>query len=142
MGLFSRKDKDDRPMTDAELNERSRVDGIRFKELQVVAQLMKIGADLKAPRHTLFYLYFPDEASAAPVAEALRGAGLSAEVKEPWEKVREWAVIAECRDRALIPDFLRDTVDLCEELAAAHGGEYDGWEAGMTEAEAAARKKG
>lgn len=127
-------------MTADDLNQRSRVDGIRYKELEVVAQLVKLGADLRAPRHALFFLYFADEASSAPVAEALRGAGLSAEVKEPWEKIREWAVIAESRDRALIPDFLRDTVDLCEELAAAHGGTYDGWEAGLTDAEAAARK--
>ena len=128
-------------MTADEMNERSKVDGIRYKELQVVAQLAQLGADLRAPPHTLFFLYFPDEASSAPVAEVLRGRGLEANVREPSKEITEWAVIAESRDHALIPDFLRDTVDLCEELAERHGGTYDGWEAGLTDAEAAAHKK-
>ena len=137
MGLFSRKDKEDQPMTPEELNERSEVDGIRFKELQVVHQLVQIGADLRAPRDTIFYLYFPSEDATAPVAEVLQGLGFSVDVREPLKGGADWAVVAQRDDLALIPDFLRTTVDVCEELAAKHGGEYDGWEAGLTADEAA-----
>jgi hypothetical protein len=45
------------------------------------------------------------------------------------------------RDRALIPDFLRETDAVCTQLAADFRGEYDGWEAGTTDAEAAALKR-
>ncbi len=138
MGLFSQKDKDDRPMTPDELNERSKVDGIRFKELQVVAQLSRMGADLRAPRDAIFYLYFPAEEAAAPAAEVLQGLGFSVEVREPLDSGDPWGVVARRDDLALIPDFLRTTVDVCEDLAARHGGEFDGWEAGLTAAEAAA----
>lgn len=141
MGLFSHKSKDDRPMTPDELHERSKVDGIRFKDLQVVAQLMKMGADLRAHRDTLFYLYFPTEAATVPVADVLSGRGFSVTVREPSKDVADWAVIGQRADRALIPDFLRETVDLCEKLAATYDGTYDGWEAGLTAAEAAAREE-
>ncbi len=124
------------------------MDGIRYKELQVVGQLINLGADLQAPRHTVFYCYFSTEAVAQAAGDALRARGLEVKVEmmpaaflanNP-DAPYPWSVVAESSDRGLVPDFLRDTVDACEALAVAHGGSYDGWEAGLTEAEAAAQK--
>lgn len=145
MGLLDRLRKD-KPMTDAELDERSKIDGIKYRDLQLVGQLSQMGADLHAPRHVLFYLYLPDEATARAAVEDLRAAGLDSDSPGPNEEYHAehpgepvlWPVIAESRDRALIPDFLRETTDLCGEIAAAHGGEYDGWEAGINPGEGAA----
>lgn len=130
MAIFKKHKRDDRPMTPAELMERSKVDGIRYRDLQVVAQLEKLGYNLNAPRHVLFYLYFPGKDQAETAAEALRARGHQVGLREPRTAILDWAVVAESRDRALIPDFLRDTVDFCEDLAKKHGGRYDGWEAG------------
>jgi len=142
MGLLDRFRKD-RPMTAEELDERSQVDGIKYRDLQLVGQLTQMGADLNAPRHVLFYLYLPDAAAAERAAAALRAAGLQTESPGPNEAYQAehpeepvtWPVIAESRDRGLIPDFLRETTDLCAEVAAANDGEYDGWEAGLNPGE-------
>ena len=32
----------------------------------------------------------------------------------------------------LVPDFLRETVDLCESLARTYKGDYEGWAAMLT----------
>jgi len=138
MGLLDRFRKE-RPMTEAELNERSKVDGIKYLDLQVVGSLMDHGADLQAPREVIFYLYLPDAASAERAAVPLRAAGLDVDLPGPNEEYhaenpelpRHWPIIATSQDRALIPDFLRETTDLCAAVAAEHGGEYDGWEAGL-----------
>jgi hypothetical protein len=34
-------------------------------------------------------------------------------------------------DAVLTPDFVRDSTDFFEALAARHAGEYDGWEASV-----------
>ena len=116
------------------LTDRSKVDGLRYADLQVCAEMTKLGFDLREPVHSLFYLYFPNKTAADAAAADLAARGLSVGVREPWSdgevKVEQWGVIAESRVNALIPDFLRETVDACEAVAAAHGGEYDGWEAG------------
>jgi hypothetical protein len=147
MGFLDRF-KRDRPMSDAELNERSKVDGIKYRDLQVVGALMQQGANLELPRHTLFFLYFPDDATARAVDAEFVRRGFQVRPAQGDTEYRmhipearfPFAVIAERHDKALIPDFLRETVDLCEELAAAHGGEYDGWECGPDEEQRAAHK--
>lgn len=138
----------DRPMSDAELDERSHVDGVKYRDLQVLGQLTQMGADLKVARHTVFYLYFPAQATATAAADALRAEGFAVTVRplpedflaEHPENLNPWRVTAARDDRALIPDFLRDSVDLCGAIADEFGGKYDGWDCGLTEAEAAARK--
>ena len=146
MGFLDRFHKD-RPMTEAELDERSQVDGIKYRDLQVVNSLMQHGADLNAPREVIFYLYFPDAESAERAAPTLTAAGLDVALPGPNEEYhaehpeapRQWPVIATSLDRALIPDFLRETTDLCAEVAREHGGEYDGWEAGVNDDEVGTR---
>lgn len=116
------------------LNDRSKVDGIFYKDLQVCSQLVKHGIALDKPVHSLFYLYFPGESGADAAAGALGARGLTTTVRAPWAdgevRVDSWTVIAESRTNALVPDFLRETVNTCEALATHYGGEFDGWEAG------------
>jgi hypothetical protein len=131
MGILKRRAKtDDRPMTAEELNQRSKIDGIRYRELQLIKVLVDNGCDLAVPRETTFFIYIPKKKDAEASAEVLRGHGFETKIWNPHEKNPDWTVVAERRDRALIPDFLRETVDLCEQLAADYGGVFDGWEAG------------
>ncbi len=145
MGLLDRFRRN-RPMSEPELDERSQVDGIKYRDLQIVGQLTQMGADLEAPRHTVFYSYFPAQATGMAAADALRAEGFAVTLaplpeeflKEHPDAPNPWRVVAERHDRALIPDFLRDSVDKCTAIAHEFGGQYDGWECGLTDAEAAA----
>jgi hypothetical protein len=140
VGTYEPGDSRDQPLMTARMMlERSEVDGIRYKELRVVKSLLNMGADLTQPRHVVFYLYFSRKSNAVAAAKVLRRRGHQVSVHEPWEKIPQWATIAETRNRAIIPNFLRETVDVCEALADRHDGEFDGWEAGLTEAEVRAR---
>jgi hypothetical protein len=142
VGTYEPDDSRDQPvMTARMLHERSPVDGIRYQELRVVQNLVKMGADITAPRHVIFYLYFPRKSGANAAARVLRHRGHEVSVHPPWEKIPQWATVAETRDRAIVPDFLRETVDVCEKLADHHDGVFDGWEAGLTEAEVKAREE-
>ena len=144
MGILDRFRRN-RPMSESELDERSQVDGIKYRDLQVVGQLTQMGADLKAPRHTIFYLYFPAQATATAAADALRAAGMAVTVgpmpedylAEHPDAPNPWRVTAERSDKALVPDFLRDMIDHCAAVAEEFGGEYDGWECGLNDAEQA-----
>jgi hypothetical protein len=144
MGILDRFRRD-RPMSDAELDQRSQVDGIKYRDLQVVGQLTQMGADLKAPRPTVFYLYFPALATGTAAADALRAEGFRVTVgplpedylAEHPDAPNPWRVTAERADKALVPDFLRETVDRCAQIADEFGGEYDGWECGFNDAEVA-----
>ena len=148
MGFLDRF-KRDRPMTDAELAERSQVDGIRYRDLQVVGVMVEqAGINIRAPRELVFYSYFPTKAVATAFAAAQAGLGLDFKVSkmddeylaEHPDEPNPWSVKGTSMDRAMVPDFLRDTIDALEDGAAAAGGVYDGWEAGLTDAEAAALK--
>lgn len=114
--------------------------GLKHRDLQTIVHLEALGGDVRVPRHLIFYLYFSEKSGAKASARALRHHGFSVGVHEPWEKIPKWAVIAERRDRALLPVFLHETTLLCERLATRHNGEYDGWEAGITEEEKEARR--
>jgi len=140
MGFLDRF-KRDRPMSEAELDQPSQVDGILYRDLQVVGAMAEQGADLRAPRHTTFYLYFPSEDAAAAAARDPRfewlqvstpGPNAEYHAEHPEEPVA-WPVIVDSHGRALIPDFLRDTTAACRAIALEYGGEFDGWEAGVDE---------
>ncbi|MBN2176974.1 MAG: ribonuclease E inhibitor RraB [Demequinaceae bacterium] len=120
------------------LLDRSEVDGIRYRDLRAVGQLEKMGAALETPRRSTFRLSFTDKDPAHTVALALREKGLEVRMGAPGEESPQWSVVGEARGRALIPGFLRDTIDLCEALASTHDGEYIGWEANLTDEEFAA----
>jgi regulator of ribonuclease activity B len=126
MRLFGKKRGDDEPV---DPNERSPQLGLKYKDLMVLDQLMKSGADLTATRHVIYYSYAPSK----EVAQAMEGeaaeAGWRAEVREPLPDFPDqWGVVCE-RHAVTSPDFVREADDFFQDLADRHGAEYDGWEA-------------
>ena len=140
MGFLDRF-KRDRAMTEAELDEPSQVDGILYRDLQVVGAMAEQGADLRAPRHTTFYLYFSSEEAAEAAARDARLEWMRVSTPGPNREYHDahpeeplaWPVIVDSHGRALIPDFLRDTTAACRAIALEYDGEFDGWEAGVDE---------
>jgi hypothetical protein len=55
--LFRKKSDDEA----VDMNERSPQLGVRYKDLMVLDQLVKNGADLSASRHVIYYSYAPSE---------------------------------------------------------------------------------
>jgi hypothetical protein len=126
MRLFGKKRGDDEPV---DPNERSPQLGLKYKDLMVLDQLMKSGADLTASRHVIYYSY----AQSKEVAQAMEGeaaeAGWKPEVREPLTGFPDqWGVVCE-RHAVTSPDFVREADDFFQDLADRHGAEYDGWEA-------------
>jgi hypothetical protein len=126
MRLFGKKRGDDEPV---DPNERSPQLGLKYKDLMVLDQLMKSGADLTASRHVIYYSYAPSK----EVAQAMEGeaaeAGWKPEVREPLPDFPDqWGVVCE-RHAVTSPDFVREADDFFQALADRHGAEYDGWEA-------------
>jgi hypothetical protein len=81
MFRFGRKKKEEDEPVDPE--GRSPQLGIKYKDLQLMGQLMAHGADLAKPRHALYFLYFPSQESATAGALQGREAGYACEVREP-----------------------------------------------------------
>lgn len=104
------------------------------------AQLQRFvdaGADLSAPRDSEFSVTFKDEDHARAAAKELGERRFAGELVEPSHGVDEWSIIIYGRDVPLVPDFLRETVDVAHEIASTHGGEYEGWAAIYTAEEKA-----
>ena len=128
--LFKRKPKDDEPV-DPEA--RSEQLGVKHKDLLVLGQLLQQGADLKQPRHALYYLYFPERDAAGAGAEEARAAGYSCEVRDPLpEQPDQWSLICERPDAVLDPNGVIAADDLFQGIADRLGGDFDGWEAAGT----------
>ena len=129
MALFRKKRKDDELV---DPNERSPESGLKYKDLSVLGQLMKHGADLTQPRHVLHFLYFPERDAAEAASAAARSQGYEANVRDPLpEYPEQWGVVAEKNDAVLDIDTVRSSGDFFDALAQTHGGEYDGWEASV-----------
>lgn len=94
----------------------------------ILKQLRSRGADLLRPRHILHFLYFADEAAAGKAAVVVEAAGYETSVTEPDERIAEWLVRAETI-RVVNETTVHAFRPWFEQLAAEHGGEYDGWEA-------------
>ena len=125
MRLFRRK-SDDEPV---DMNERSPQLGLRYKDLMVLDQLAKNGADLSASRHVIYDSYAPTEEVARAMAREAETGGWAAEVREPLPNVTDhWGLICETH-AVTTPDFVRQADDFFQGLADRHGAEYDGWEA-------------
>ena len=97
----------------------------------VLNQLRANGADLSKPTHVLFYVYAPTEAGAKRIADRGADAVLAAEVHPSAAGDGTWLCLLQ---GTLVPaaGALRQYRDRFESLAAAEGGEYDGWEAAVT----------
>ncbi len=98
----------------------------------VIQQLTRAGADLSRPREVLQYLYLPTEDAAEHARETLDAEGYSVEVR-PSADAEEgppnpWLVLA--RTETVVDEDMIDRArERFEQLAARHGGDYDGWEA-------------
>ena len=127
MALFRRRKKEE-----IDLDSRSPQLGLKYKDLLVLEQLVKAGADVTQPRHVLHYLYLPDQERAGLAAEEAAAAGFEVTVREPLPQYPEqWTVVCERHDVVLQLETVRDTTDYFETLAGSHGGDYDGWEASV-----------
>jgi hypothetical protein len=95
-------------------------------DARVLDHLANLGCDPAAPRECRHYLYVHGESDARAATRSLNAAdGWDAEC-EPLHDA--WLVTATVFTR-LNDEIVRDTRVRFEELARAHGGEYDGWEA-------------
>ena len=122
-----KKDDDDEPV-DPEA--RSPQLGLKNKDLLLLGEMMKLGANLKLPRHALYYLYFPSSDAADAGAEEGRTAGYTCEVREPLpENPGQWTLLCERPDAVLDPPGVIAADDLFQGIADRLGGDFDGWEA-------------
>jgi hypothetical protein len=71
------------------------------------------------------FLYFSDLSTADAAAADLRARGFQCDVRESGTR-EEWLVLVRHETTAEEIEEIRDQL---ERVAAAHGGEYDGWEA-------------
>lgn len=125
MGLFRRK-RDNEPV---DPNERSPQLGLKYKDLMILDQLMKNGADLTESRHVIYYSYAPNQEVAQAMGREAEEAGWAPDVRQPLPDFPEqWGVVCE-RHAITSPDFVREADDFFQGLADRHGAEYDGWEA-------------
>jgi hypothetical protein len=124
---WSRKKKDDEPV---DPNERSPQLGLKYKDLQLLGEMMKYGANLTLPRHALYYLYFPSREVAEAGAVEGQSAGYTCEVREPLpENPGQWTLLCERPDAILDPKGVIAADDLFQGIADRLGGDFDGWEA-------------
>lgn len=101
-------------------------------DLQVLARLRELGADLTQPRHTLFYFYFDSEDAAKACGERLK-TGVLANERDVVVRVKEsdggeWVCIAEAQ-MIVNEEIFAKLTPLLGALGRELGGEYDGWEA-------------
>lgn len=129
MFLFRRKKKDDEPV---DMEARSPKSGLKYKDIALMGELYKQGADLNQPRHALYFLYFGNPGVAATAAKAGIEAGYSCEVRDPLPAHPDkWSVVCERRDAVLdIPGVIQAD-DLFQGIADQLEGDFDGWEAAV-----------
>jgi len=97
-------------------------------DLVILRQLRGKGAQLALPRHVLHFLDFSDEASATSAEEAVREIGFEPTIVAPTGESLTWTLRAEA-NRVVDETTVVTHRAQFERIAAAHGGEYDGWEA-------------
>ena len=87
------------------------------------------GSDIRKPHVFDFYLYVPMKNYAMIVANKIRRSGFTVKVSRSG---RRWLVVA---SKTIVPATagLADQARFFEEIAAAVGGEFDGWEAELIE---------
>jgi hypothetical protein len=92
----------------------------------IIDTLSRYGSDLNKPHRLDFYLYFAAKRAAVAVAQTLEAQGFATKVRREADE-ENWLCLA---TRAMLPD--EPTLDRLgrwlDELAAQHGGEFDGWE--------------
>ncbi len=130
MFLFKRKPKEDDEPVDLEA--RSPATGLKYKDIALLGEMMKNGADLTKPRHVLYYLYFSSREDAEAGAVDGRAAGYACEVRDPLPQYPDqWRLVCERSDAVLDIEGVRHADDVFQEIADRLGGEFDGWEAAV-----------
>ena len=100
----------------------------RYVDQLVLRQLTARGADLTKPRHVIHYLYFATEAEARSAADVIAQAEWETVAGPPDESIAKWSVRADGY-RVVGTATAAAFRAWFEHIAAAFGGEYDGWEA-------------
>jgi len=93
-------------------------------DLLLVRRLRSVGADLTRPRPIVHFLAFPSEADARAAAAEIEGGGY---VGTGAAENGTWSVRAE-GTRVVDESTVTVYRPWFERIAAAHAGEYDGWE--------------
>jgi hypothetical protein len=94
-------------------------------------QLRGAGANLAKPTDVVNYLYLPTEPLAQAAGAELRQAGFTVEVR-PAATGSNWLALARM-DLVPSPENIELLRKRFEGLATKFGGEYDGWEAAVTQ---------
>jgi regulator of ribonuclease activity B len=96
-------------------------------DLLLVRRLRSVGADLTRPRPIVHFLDFPSEADARAAGAEIEAGGYRVTVAAPDAADGEWSVRAEAT-RVVDESTVAVYRPWFERIAAAHVGEYDGWE--------------
>ena len=94
-------------------------------DLLLVRRLRSVGADLTRPRPIVHFLDFPSEADARAAAAEIEAGGYGVTVAAGENAT--WSVRAE-GTRVVDESTVTVYRPWFERVAAAHAGEYDGWE--------------
>ena len=92
-------------------------------------RLKMVGADLSLPRHVIHFLLFESESDARAAAATIEAGGAwTTHVDAPSETLEEWSVRVDGH-RIVGPETVAAFRAQFVQIARAHNGEYDGWEA-------------
>ena len=103
----------------------------KFKS-EVMAQLRQSASDTSKPHKFEFYVYLPTKSYAQKAAAKIRTSGFSAAKVSRSVSGNGWLCVAR---KTLIPRDadLNDQARFLNEVAAALGGDWDGWEGEIVE---------
>jgi hypothetical protein len=92
-------------------------------------RLKMVGADLSLPRHVIHFLLFESESDARAAAATIEAGGAwTTHVDAPSETLEEWSVRVDGH-RIVGAETVAAFRAQFVQIARAHNGEYDGWEA-------------
>ena len=99
---------------------------------EVLEQLRENGSDITMPHKFEFYIYVATKNAADKAAEKIRNSGFSGAKVTRSASGSGWLCLA---SKKIVPEQadLADHASFCEQIAAALGGEFDGWEAEIVE---------
>lgn len=103
-----------------------------LQDAEAISELRRAGSDLTKPQTVAFYVYAYTRAAASSVAEALGKRGYAVTVRPAAIGNMPWLILA-TRSMLVSVESIGRSARLIREEVSRHGGEYDGWEAGVSE---------